>query len=85
MYPGISDPYPLLHLTLHYSITENADISTVTDMIDTAVVSAMADDSISVFSPVFSAWMSGRFPTGIAVMRHIVIVATGSNLSACII
>ena len=51
--------------------------------IETAVVTATAEERIVVSSPIFSAWIIGRFPTGTAAMRHMASVATGSKFKAC--
>ena len=58
------------------------DINTVIVTPDTMVVTAIPEDKMSVFSPIFSACIMGRFPTGTDAMRHMASVAVGSNLSA---
>ena len=65
-------------------MAENTDIKTVMVIMEMTVDTAMAEDKIFVSSPIFSAWIMGRFPTGTAAMRHMARVATGSKDSACI-
>ena len=48
---------------------DKMDIARVIVTIDTTVDTAMAEDRMEVSSPVFSAWIRGRLPTGMHAIR----------------
>ncbi len=61
----------------------NREVSTVMVTMETAVVTAMAEDRMCVSSPIFSAWIMGRLPTGTDAMRHMARVAVVSKDRVC--
>ena len=59
-----------------------ADISSVIVNIEARVEMAMAPDRSSVSSPIFSHWISGRLPIGIAAIRQSPIIVIAEKPAA---
>ena len=66
----------------YHTFAQNIDISIVIINIDAIVVIVIAEERSEVSSPVFSAWMRGRFPIGMAAMRQSARIVTESHFSA---